>query len=60
MAFVFLHRPDADVWSWVHIWRSTLMLDIQFILGGLITAFCLGFSVGKQFLVFRRAAEITT
>lgn len=36
------------------------MLDIQFILGGLITAFCLGFSVGKQFLVFRRAAEITT
>ncbi len=36
------------------------MLDVQFILGGLFTAFCLGYAVGQQFLVFRRITEIST
>lgn len=36
------------------------MLDVEFIIGGLFTAFCIGFSVGKQFLIFKRAAEIST
>ncbi len=33
------------------------MIDVQFIMGGLFTAFVLGYAVGKQFLTFRQVVE---
>lgn len=36
------------------------MLSVEFIIGGLSTAFIIGFAVGKQLLIFRRAVEIST
>ncbi len=36
------------------------MLSIEFIVGGFGTVFTLGFVIGKQILVFKRAVEIST
>jgi len=36
------------------------MIDVQYIIGGLSTAVVLGWSIGKQFLVFRQVADSIT
>jgi hypothetical protein len=33
------------------------MIEIQYVMGGLFTAFVLGYVTGKQFLVFRQITE---
>lgn len=36
------------------------MLSIEFMVGSFGTAFILGFCIGKQIYVFRRAVELST
>lgn len=36
------------------------MLSTEFMLGCFSTAFILGFSIGHQILVFKKAAEVST
>lgn len=36
------------------------MLSIEFMVGSFSTVFILGFAIGKQILIFKRAVEIST
>lgn len=36
------------------------MLTVEFMIGAFSSAFTLGFMVGKQLLIFKRAVEIST
>ncbi len=41
-------------------WSAMNIQDIEFIVGAFGTVICIGFSVGKQILALKQAAEIST